>query len=185
MGKIISVCGGSGAGKTYLGARLRKYVGDFAPEFLGGKPVGYRLILPWNDKEVLWVECDNFYKKGDELFDWLVEQGKEEQHLIYEGLMVMSQVQAAKLVEEYPDRFYVFHLTTPAGNCMQNVDKRRAVKGGGPLEDHKFTRDNHQKAISYASGMKRHGARLTRAGMTEALPKMVTLLGGNYDEETV
>lgn len=161
---IIQLRGTSGSGKsTIVRAVMASY--DICPQFIVGRkqPIGYELhdrnqllqpVYLIGHYETPCGGCDTISVPGtiDYLYDTIRTKHTEGFHVLFEGLIVESDVKRCIQLSADTGQVLVIGLTTPVEDCLQGIRNRREARG----DDRPLNPDNTVNRIpQIESRMKR------------------------------
>lgn len=191
---IINIAGTSGAGKTYL---VRGFIawaekrGVVKPCYINDRstPIGYDIILPKSKTIHLVGAYEDADTAGCDtirdvvwVYDYIREQYGAGKHVVYEGLFMMNMTRGPQLAAEL-ENVTVLQLADPLAVCIGSINKRRELRGEGPLLKKENTVGNFNRANSYCDKMRGAGATIVRVKRVEALDMLVGLLGFDPDHK--
>jgi len=176
---IINISGTSGTGKSTLVRQVMKTYDTCEPFMIEGRkrPMGYtceskgipnKLFIPGH-YETACGGCDTlsmFPNFMDFLYDMirnahthrLYPEGK---HVMFEGLLVESDVRRAVETHNLGHEMKVIHLDVTLEECFRSIAERRARKGKLEPVARKHTEDRYRS-------VKRRQIRLSAAGIDAA-----------------
>lgn len=120
--------------------------------------------------------CDTI-KEISQVYELLQQQYEARRHVLYEGLFVMNMTRGPQLAAKVGKGLNILQLTTPLSVCIKSIDLRRAERGSPALENLKNTEGNYKRATNYCGIMRDAGARVYKVTRSQALPKLLELLG--------
>lgn len=186
---IINVAGTSGAGKSHLMRNILAALGGsmHGPVLLEERDriIGYLFHATKPQQRDVFVigaynaptgGCDTI-KEISKVFDLILQHHNSGHHVLYEGLFVMNMTRGPQLAQEVGKDLCILKLTTPLSACIASINKRRAERGEGPLEDRTNTKGNYRRAENYCAKMRDAGARVFKVTRVEAPAQLMKLLG--------
>lgn len=148
--KIINLRGTSGSGKTYIVLRLMEHYKVKVPVMMEGRkqPLGYRMEFPGAGTAEQPVDtglrplfvmghyenpegcggCDNISYGLDFIYEKIYERVALGDNVIFEGLIVASDVSRCIELKRHHE-LLVVGLDTPLNECITSVNERRAKRG--------------------------------------------------------
>lgn len=173
---IINISGTSGTGKSTLVRQVMKTYDKCEPFMIEGRkrPMGYvcrsngifnSLFIPGH-YETACGGCDTlsmFPNFMDFLYDMIRKAHtrrlhEEGQHVMYEGLLVESDVRRAVETHNLGHEMKVIHLDVTLEECFRSIAERRARKGKLKPVARKHTEDRYRS-------VRRRQLRLSAAGI--------------------
>lgn len=155
---IVNIRGTSGAGKSTLVRAIMSYYPTKMAHFAEKRkqPIGYTLhkqgakpLYVPGHYETACGGCDTI-KTLDQIFDSVKQAHADKMNVIFEGMLLCSDVKRATELSKETGEMVVISLTTPVDQCCDNIRKRRAAKGNEKELNEKNTRtryDYEQKQI--------------------------------------
>lgn len=185
---IINLAGTNGSGKSTIVRGLIKGC-VLKPEYADHRktPTGYKTTFAGNPLyligayEVGTGGADTIKRFGVEpIFEMIERKAREGFNVIYEGAFVMNHTRGPELLaraKKFGCEFHILLLTTPLEVCIQSIQARRAETSfNSPAAQRKNIEGSHQRALNYATKMRRAGARVHRVSRADGLEILEDLL---------
>lgn len=183
MTTVISIRGSNGAGKTWV---ARRVMDRAEPDFVkkvtlsNGVLVNvYRNFVIIGSYDRACGGCDTV-KTPQLVWDAVVECA-EHSNVIYEGVIVGNVFEPTMILDArlkaLGAKLVPICLSTPFEQCVENVNKRRAVEGKPPIEKTDNILTNDKKNISSAKKLHAAGLNPHWVSSEEAVPIILKELG--------
>ena len=165
---IINIRGTSGSGKSTVVKRLmeRCDIEDFTID--GRKRPLMHICRPRNIDSPPLVAIGHYQtptggadtiSEADYIFELVNESADEGSHVIYEGLMISSDVR--RLIEANQNhKAMVSVLNTPIEQCIESIQERRTAKGNTKILNPANTVSKHAAILLQIPRFKRAGVEL-------------------------
>lgn len=176
----VNIRGTGGSGKSTLVRRVMDQYSRRRPVHVPKRkrPIGYELVgsgLPPlfvpGHYETACGGCDTI-KTPNEVYELVWKAAEDEKCVLYEGIMVMDDVQrAVAFSQAHP--LLVVGLTTPIDVCLRSIEDRRReaaqAKGQEPKTlDPTNTRTRAERQVRILLRLEAAGVRVERTGRDDA-----------------
>jgi thymidylate kinase len=145
---IVEIRGTSGSGKTTLVREIMSGYDRREDHFKEGRRQPLWLTMYKEGLKPLSVighmnsacsGCDTI-KTLDEVFTIVNQEHNKGHHVIFEGMLLCSDVKRITALSHETNAVVIISLTTPIEQCCDNIRKRRAAKGNEKELNEKNTR---------------------------------------------
>lgn len=182
MGTLIQIIGPSGAGKSYVVREVIRRA-DHVKNLDGAIQLTFNKVL----RPVVVIGSYNAPTGGcdavrdqESVWNMLEELAQRPVTILYEGLLIMNQTRAPKLLEKLQTKLvvpmHIFWLDIPLNKCIEGINERRAERGDGPLEDQQHTKSNFTRSRNYQATMREAGATIHRVTRETAVKAVLAVL---------
>lgn len=180
---IINVRGTSGSGKSTLVRALMELYKDKQSFFRQKRrqPLYYRLNHPSIGSQLYVIghyetPCGgtDTINKLDDIFE-LIKNLSEKGDVIFEGLLISADVnRTVEVSKKYPT--FVFGLTTPLEQCLENVNGRRRARGKMEPVNPKNTKSKFTGAIRSCERIAEAGIKVFRSDYDSVFKEVCNIL---------
>lgn len=177
---IINIRGTSGAGKstlvravmsTYSEKKENNILGRMRPISYTFKEAGRPPLEVIGHYETACGGCDTI-KTLDQIYDLVEQAHNKGHHVLFEGMLLCSDVKRSIDLSKRVKSFFAISLTTPVESCLDNIRKRRAEKGNVKELAEKNTRTRHEYEKKQVGKLKDAGVHIYSMNYDDALARV-------------